>query len=89
MIKEFGIACNETSCMHVGTNMFQNTEIFKFVDVTSFSKRLDSDQDSIKIKLTQKYTIYYINVNIKNASCITSAIKAMCQTQGFPIFQEI
>ena len=44
--------------MHEGTGMFQNMEIFKFVDVNSFSKLPDSDEDSIKIKHI-KITIYY------------------------------
>lgn len=29
---------------------FQNMEIFKFVDLTSFSNQPDSDKDSFKIK---------------------------------------
>lgn len=48
MIKEFGIFCNKTSCMHVGTNLFLNAEIFKFVAVTSFSKTPNSDEDTVK-----------------------------------------
>ena len=61
MIKEFGISCNKTSCVHVGTSLFLNTEVW-------CSGRLNRDEDAVKMNQTHtKKSVYQVS---KAASCL-------------------